>query len=142
MLKKSSKKSLQRLKAFQSSSSLRIKSLPRISSHYTINNLNKQQHRNSSTVKHLVPIDKTAPSASENSVSYSLDDEMNRLNSLALRNQNKHRDWLGIQQKIIEMNHSLHCKENTFCLKPLNIGKFIDRFSARTVLGPRDLNFE
>lgn len=140
MLKKNSKRPFQSIKAFQSSSSLRIKSLPRISSHCTINPF-KKQSRNNSASKNLKPIDKTVPNISEYSISYSLDEEMNRLNSLALQNQNKHSDWLRIQQKIIEMNHNLHIKENIYCLKPLSIDKFIDKFSARTVLQPRNLNF-
>lgn len=138
-MKKNSNRSLKKITSFKSSSSIRIKSLPRIASHCSIANIEPQLRFNSIR-KPFKAVRNSNLNVTDHSVSY-LDEEMNKLNSLALKNQNKHSDWLNIQQKIIEIHHNSQQKENICCLKPLNIDKFIEKYSTRNILNSRNINF-
>lgn len=140
MIKKNSNRSLRKIPSFKSSSSIRIKSLPRISSHCSIAGI-ESQFRYNSIVKQIKGNGNSKLNITDNSVSYSLEEEMNKLNNLALRNQNKHNDWLNIQQKIIEIHHNSQQKENIYYPKPLNIDKVIEKYSTRTILKSRNINF-
>jgi hypothetical protein len=125
-LKRSSNSSMRKIRT--SESSFRMKSLPRLTSHCNFNK-STLNRKSESGRREVLREDKFRLNHSQLKWSGNLDEDMKRLNSLAIRSQDKHKDWLKLHSKIIEITENMSFKENIY--RPLNIDKIIGRLIDR-----------
>ena len=112
-----------------SSSNCRLRSLPRLTSHRTLQNVTSNKRLKSLT-RQAQKVDKFCLSLNQNAHNSTLDEGMSRLNSLALQNQDKHRSWLNLHSKIIELSQNSSSKENLSSFHQINLDTLMSKLSS------------